>query len=317
MLGDGDVGRAGGREELGDPVGLVPAWRVGDGRRRKRRAHEPSGLRDRAGREPRGEREPPAGPAERDEPAQGAFRLAGEDHREDAHDRVGGLEPVRRLLGGADRDVGVQPERAEARRRPLDEPGGRVEPRDPDAPPGRLDECVPGPAAGVDQALARTQAERIERDRRRRLEGGRRQPVVAVAPVKCRSPGHPRAPRYRAGPRLAAMGEHTERSTLAASVASILGVAASDVPLDDDGLRAWLAARGLGLVPVAGAPEFSWAGPWIAWRPRSDGGGRAAAVMFGVPSGAVFDPGGNDGRGPRGRARRGARHRALVRREPR
>ncbi len=88
------------------------------------------------------------------------------------------------------------------------------------------------------------------------------------------------------------MGDHTERSTLAASVASILGVPPSDVPLDDDGLRAWLAARGLGLVPVQAAPEFSWAGPWIAWRPRSDGRGRAAAVMFGVPSGAVFDPAG-------------------------
>jgi MOSC domain-containing protein YiiM len=88
------------------------------------------------------------------------------------------------------------------------------------------------------------------------------------------------------------MGEHTERSTLAASVASIVGVPASDVPLDDDGLRAWLAGRGLGLVPVDAAPEFAWAGPWIAWRPRRDGGGRAAAVMFGVPSGVVFDPAG-------------------------
>jgi len=88
------------------------------------------------------------------------------------------------------------------------------------------------------------------------------------------------------------MGEHTERSTLAASIASILGVPASEVPLDHDGLRAWLAGRGLGLVPIDAAPDFSWAGPWIAWRPRGDGHGRAAAVMFGVPSGAVFDPAG-------------------------
>lgn len=88
------------------------------------------------------------------------------------------------------------------------------------------------------------------------------------------------------------MGEHTERSTLAASVASIVGVPAGDVPLDDDELRAWLAGRGLGLVPIAAAGDFAWAGPWIAWRPRSDGRGRAAVVMFGVPSGAVFDPAG-------------------------
>jgi MOSC domain len=88
------------------------------------------------------------------------------------------------------------------------------------------------------------------------------------------------------------MGEHTERSTLAACVASIVGAAAADVPLDDDGLRAWLGTRGLGLVPVDSAAQFSWAGPWIAWRARSDGRGRAAAVMFGVPSGVVFDPAG-------------------------
>ncbi len=88
------------------------------------------------------------------------------------------------------------------------------------------------------------------------------------------------------------MGEHTERSTLAASVASIIGVPAAEVPLDDVELRAWLGARALGLVPIDSAAEFSWAGPWIAWRPRSDGRGRAAVVMFGVPSGVVFDPAG-------------------------
>ena len=88
------------------------------------------------------------------------------------------------------------------------------------------------------------------------------------------------------------MGEHTERSTLAACVASIVGVPAAEVPLDDVELRAWLGRAALGLVPVDAAAEFSWAGPWIAWRPRSDGQGRAAVVMFGVPSGVVFDPAG-------------------------
>lgn len=88
------------------------------------------------------------------------------------------------------------------------------------------------------------------------------------------------------------MGEHTERSTLAACVASIVGVPASEVPLGDVDLRAWLSGRGLGLVPIDAAPPFEWAGPWIAWRPQAGGGGRAAVVMFGVPSGVVFDPAG-------------------------
>ena len=86
--------------------------------------------------------------------------------------------------------------------------------------------------------------------------------------------------------------EHTESSTLSACVAQIVGAAAADVPLDLDDLRLWLAERGLGLVPVADAAVFSWAGPWIARRPRQDGGGPRAVVMFGVPSGPIWDPAG-------------------------
>ncbi len=74
--------------------------------------------------------------------------------------------------------------------------------------------------------------------------------------------------------------------TLAACVASIAGAAAVDVPLEEEERRAWLAQRGLGLVPIAAPQEFSWAGPWIAIR------GGEAVVMFGVPSGAIFDPAG-------------------------
>jgi hypothetical protein len=76
----------------------------------------------------------------------------------------------------------------------------------------------------------------------------------------------------------------------AACIAHILGVAASDVPLDPDEQRAWLSERALGLVPVAVAASFSWAGPWIAVRPARDGGGPTAVVMFGVPSGAIWEP---------------------------
>ncbi len=87
------------------------------------------------------------------------------------------------------------------------------------------------------------------------------------------------------------MAQHTERSTVAACVATVLGVPTSDVPLDDEERRAWLAERGLGLVPIADPAGFAWAGPWIAWR-REAGGAHElrAVVMFGVPSGPIFDP---------------------------
>ena len=83
---------------------------------------------------------------------------------------------------------------------------------------------------------------------------------------------------------------HTDRSTLAACIATVVGVPTVEVPLDGDEQRAWLAGRGLGLVPVAEAATFGWAGPWIAIRPARDGSGPRAVVMFGVPSGAIFDP---------------------------
>jgi hypothetical protein len=84
--------------------------------------------------------------------------------------------------------------------------------------------------------------------------------------------------------------DHTERSTLAACIAHIAGASATDVPLDPNEQHAWLAERSLGLVPVAGAATFSWPGPWIARRPARDGSGPRAVVMFGVPSGAIWDP---------------------------
>jgi MOSC domain-containing protein YiiM len=87
-------------------------------------------------------------------------------------------------------------------------------------------------------------------------------------------------------------GRHTERSTLAACVAQVVAVPAVDVPLDDAELRAWLAERGLGLVAVADPSCFAWAGSWIARRPERAGGEPRAVVMFGVPSGPIWDPAG-------------------------
>lgn len=86
---------------------------------------------------------------------------------------------------------------------------------------------------------------------------------------------------------------HTGDSTLAACVASLLGVATAEVPLGEDAVRLFLGRRGLGLVPVADPASFSWAGPWIGL--RAGPGGPLASVLFGVPSGPVFAPGGGDG----------------------
>jgi hypothetical protein len=52
--------------------------------------------------------------------------------------------------------------------------------------------------------------------------------------------------------------------------------------------RQWLAERNLGLVPIAHAATFDWPGRWIA-RVRSSDGDHAV-VMFGSPSGPLFDP---------------------------
>lgn len=52
--------------------------------------------------------------------------------------------------------------------------------------------------------------------------------------------------------------------------------------------RQWLAERNLGLVPIADAAAFEWPGRWIARVRTADGD--HAVVMFGVPSGPLFDP---------------------------
>ncbi len=52
----------------------------------------------------------------------------------------------------------------------------------------------------------------------------------------------------------------------------------------------WLGGLGLGLARIADPASFSWAGPWIA-RIRPPGSGdRRSVVMYGVPSGVVWDP---------------------------
>lgn len=50
--------------------------------------------------------------------------------------------------------------------------------------------------------------------------------------------------------------------------------------------KQWLAERNLGLVPIENAATFSWPGRWLARV------GDHAVVMFGSPSGPIFDPAG-------------------------
>jgi MOSC domain len=90
----------------------------------------------------------------------------------------------------------------------------------------------------------------------------------------------------------------SEAATLAACVATILELQFDAVPqalADEDvagwRIMRWLGGRGLGLVPVDDAASFSWAGPWIGWVRTADGE-RRAIVMYGVPSGVVWDPSG-------------------------
>jgi MOSC domain-containing protein YiiM len=88
----------------------------------------------------------------------------------------------------------------------------------------------------------------------------------------------------------------TAATSFAACLAAILELPVEEVPAplpdEDDagwGVMRWLGGMGLGLVPVADAASFSWAGPWIGWAAPA-GAQRRAVVMFGVPSGVVWDP---------------------------
>ncbi len=91
----------------------------------------------------------------------------------------------------------------------------------------------------------------------------------------------------------------SEATTFAASLATILELPLADVPVplageDVAGWRVmrWLGGLGLGLVPVADAASFTWAGPWIGWIRMPGSEERRAVVMYGVPSGVAWDPSG-------------------------
>lgn len=87
-----------------------------------------------------------------------------------------------------------------------------------------------------------------------------------------------------------------------ACVASVTETPVSEVPqppADFRGAiahwRSWLAGRGSGLVPIAGAARFNWPGYWLAVLDFRGGAERRtddgiAVLMFGTPSGVVLSP---------------------------
>src|ERR1700761_2455624 len=89
------------------------------------------------------------------------------------------------------------------------------------------------------------------------------------------------------------------RESLVACLATVLELDPEQLPrldpTDDPAAVAlasrWLGGLGLGIARVADSSTFSWAGPWIA-RVLEPGPGRFV-VMYGVPSGVVWDPAGD------------------------
>jgi len=94
----------------------------------------------------------------------------------------------------------------------------------------------------------------------------------------------------------------SEAATFAACLATILELGLEEVPETPPGeevagwrVSRWLGGLGLGLVAVADPAAFSWPGPWIGCGRPPGASERLAVVMYGVPSGIVFDPAGAGG----------------------
>jgi MOSC domain-containing protein YiiM len=91
-----------------------------------------------------------------------------------------------------------------------------------------------------------------------------------------------------------------EGATFLACLATILEFSFDELPRPTGGedptadwtLSRWLGGLGLGLVRVADPSSFSWPGPWIARVRGQDSAEPRFVVMYGVPSGVVWDPGG-------------------------
>ena len=99
---------------------------------------------------------------------------------------------------------------------------------------------------------------------------------------------------------LSAGGHSTEAASFLACLATVLETSPDELPdpsPDEDAATGWTVSRwlgglGLGLVQVADPATFAWAGPWIARILEPTTRDTRFVVMYGVPSGVVWDPAG-------------------------
>jgi hypothetical protein len=95
-------------------------------------------------------------------------------------------------------------------------------------------------------------------------------------------------------------GHSPEVASFLACLATVLELPLEDLPTLSSGedpatgwsVSRWLGGFGLGLVPVADPDAFVWPGPWLARVRPPAGDAPRFVVMFGVPSGVVWDPAG-------------------------
>ncbi len=95
-------------------------------------------------------------------------------------------------------------------------------------------------------------------------------------------------------------GLPVERTSFIACLATVLELDPDEIPRagpeEDPAVgwttSRWLGGRGLGIASVAEPASFSWPGPWIGRLASSRDPERRHVVMFGVPSGIVWDPAG-------------------------
>jgi hypothetical protein len=93
-------------------------------------------------------------------------------------------------------------------------------------------------------------------------------------------------------------GPDPETGSFLACVASVIELRPGElpeVPAGEDAasgftVSRWLGSLGLGLARIAEPSRFSWAGPWIARVQPPNSDDARYVVMFGVPSGVIWDP---------------------------